>query len=387
MTTLPGGGAPATPQGLHQASVKIARPAVAAAVPRTTLGRELTLRGRVLILIAVLATTASWLSGDANARVAAALLASPVFVDFVCKQRRLDRVHLGVQTRRTTVGAPFLEELHVRSDARGVLRELLILEPRTARSGAAFVDRLLPGQTQQAPLLCRSSTRSHQLQRVFVVASTWPLGLWRVRAVNHVTAELVTEPARVPLSPTILRSVHDLDPALREARSLPGPEYHSLREYQPGEDARSVHAMRSAALGVLVRRITQGRMPRDVGVVLDLRRPPGRPLTLGIRRFEWSLGAVATLLELLRAQEVFVQVLVLGTLTAHAPAGNAAQVADFFTFLAEAAPSPYRPLEAGALGVVRACEQGYWVPAGGFLAEADLQALTRTFTVLGGEPE
>ena len=64
------------------------------ATPNTTL--ELTARGKVVLWLAGLAAGAAWLGGDENARLAAAMLAAPLVVDFVAKQRRLHHTSVRV---------------------------------------------------------------------------------------------------------------------------------------------------------------------------------------------------------------------------------------------------------------------------------------------------
>lgn len=352
---------------------------------------ELTLRGRIVLLLVSMALSAAWLSGDANARLAAALVAAPLFVDFVLKQRSLRQLRLSVRPRRTVAGAAFLEEILLRHDGRRPLRELLVREPRTGVDGSAgtLVELLAPGEQLQIHVNGRSNVRSHLLERVFEVQSHWPLGMLRVRAVLPVAAELVTEPARVELEAELLRAAQEREPAPRDTLMLAGSEFHSLREYRYGEDARTVHALRSAALGTLVRTVTRGRMPRQVGLVLDLRRPPGRPLMLGQRRFEWSLGAAASMLEFLAAQNVAAHVLVIGSRSAHTLVEGAARLHEFLTFLSEVAPSPHRPLEAAMHDALLGCEHCYWLAAGSYLDRAAMARLHREPVLLsaGGDAE
>jgi uncharacterized protein (DUF58 family) len=116
-------------------------------------------------------------------------------------------------------------------------------------------------------------------------------------------------------------------------------------------------------------------MPTSASV-LDLRRPPGSNPRLGQRRFEWSLSACASLLDLLRAQGVAVRILVLATHTATVPVRSAAQLAAFLTFLSEAEPAPHRPLEGHALQELAACERSYWIAAGGQVEAGEMRLLS-----------
>ncbi len=356
------------------------------ATSSTTL--ELTLRGRVIAWLAALAAGASWLGGDANARLAAAMLAAPLVVDLALKQRHLHRTGIRIAPRRTAAGAPFTESLTLVHHGRRPLRECLLLEPRTMRTEPpALLPSLRPLRPVRVEVRQRSVQRSHVLERVFVLVSQWPLGLFRTRSVVSVAADLVTEPARVSLQAELVRAVADTEAAPRERSQLPGPEYHSLREHLAEEDARAVHALRSASIGTLVRRVTVGRTPRTVGIVLDLRRPPGRSLAQGQRRFEWSLSACASLLHVLRASGAEAQVLVLAGEPARIHVRGPLQEGELLTLLAESTPSPHRTLPPDLFAALRALEHCFWIPAGAYLASPEFAAMPGHVTLVGGEFE
>ena len=80
---------------------------------------ELTMRGKVLAWLAGLAGAAAWLGEDPNARIAAALLAAPLLVDFVAKQRRMHETEVRIGPRRTIAGAPFTENVMLTHQAAG----------------------------------------------------------------------------------------------------------------------------------------------------------------------------------------------------------------------------------------------------------------------------
>ncbi|MCA8953149.1 MAG: DUF58 domain-containing protein, partial [Planctomycetes bacterium] len=186
------------------------------------------------------------------------------------------------------------------------------------------------------------------------------------------------------LAPEVLTAVAEREAAPRDRSTLPGPEFHSLREHLPEEDARGVHALRSAALGTLVRRVTRGRMPRTVGVVLDLRRPPGRRLDGGARRFEWSLGACATVITALRARGAEIDVVVIDERPTRILVQSPQREVELLTLLAEASTTAHAPLPGGLLAALRGYERCYWIPAGSFLAAADRALLPAAVELVGG---
>lgn len=355
-------------------------------IPTSTL--EFTLRGRIVAWLAALAATAAWLGDNANARVAAAMLAAPLLIDFACKQRRLHETRIRVLARRTTAGAPFTERVTVEHTGRWRLRECMLAEPRTMRTEPpVLLPPLGPGQPTQASYRARSLQRSHVLERVFVLMSMWPLGMFRVRAIVPVVADLVTEPMRIPLAAEIVRAIAEREAAGIGQLPTPDAEFHSLREHVFGDDARAVHARRSASLGTLVRRVTYGRMPATVGLVLDLRRPPGRSLHQGTRRFEWSLAACASLVQRLRASSANVLVLAIDADPVTCLVQSDAQQAEFFTLLAEASPTPHRPLSPALFDALRKLEHCFWIPAGAYMASPEVAAMSGSVTVVGGDFE
>lgn len=343
---------------------------------------EPTPRGQILLGLAAAALLGAILDREPNVRLAAALLAAPLLIDFLWKARRLHRLTIQVAPRRTVAGAPFRETLTLHNPRRVTVRELLVAEPRT-RGNPALLGRLAAGEAQRVTLECQSGARGHLLERVFTLATEWPLGLFRARATIVAATDFVIEPMRVQLAADLVHAVAENDPAPYVRSRLEGDEFHALREHQPTEEARGVHALRSAALGTLVRTVLRGRHPREVGIVLDLRRPPGRPLGLGQRRFEWSLGAVATLLDRLVADGTSARVLVIGSRTVRAVIDDAGRHREFATFLSEATPSAHRPLDVPALRELDGLEQVFWIPAGGYRSPTEQRDLRATVRVLG----
>jgi uncharacterized protein (DUF58 family) len=275
----------------------------------------------------------------------------------------------------------------MRHAGRRALRECLLHEPKTMRTEPpALLPELRAGTSQRVALRQRSGHRSHLLERVFLLSSTWPLGLFKTTVITKVPGDLITEPARVPLTAEIVHAVSATE-ATAATAPLAGPEFHSLREHQPDEDARQVHALRSAATGVLVRTLHQGRMPRSVGIVLDLRRPPGRPLSRGNRRLEWSLGACAALLLLLRSRSAEALVLVLGEDSAVLPIQSPQQERELLTLLAEAGPSPHQALAPELFLRLRHLPHCFWIPAGSYFAAPEFAAMPGTVTLVGSDLE
>ncbi len=347
---------------------------------------EFTLSGRVVAWLAGLATGAAWIGDNANARLAAAMLVAPLLVDFLLKPRRLHETRIRLAPRRTVAGAAFTERLVVEHAGRLPLRECLVAEPRTMRTEPpALLVTLRAGTPGHVSYRARSLQRSHIVERVFVLMSMWPLGMFRARAIVAVAADLVTEPPRIPLSVEVVRAIAERQAAHVGSAPLPGADFHSLREHLPEEDARAVHALRSASLGTLVRRVTQGQLPHTAGLVLDLRRPPGRPLHQGARRFEWSLAACASLVAELRRRAARVIVLVIDAEPVSFTVQGPAQETDLLTLLSEATPAAHHPLRPDVFDALRRLEHCFWIPAGAYMASPEVAAMPGVVTVVGGD--
>ncbi|MCK5945029.1 MAG: DUF58 domain-containing protein, partial [Planctomycetes bacterium] len=283
----------------------------------------------------------------------------------------------------TTAGATYVETVLVEHRGRRPLRHCQLLEPRSMRGEApALLPTLTPFTAHRVELRQRSMVRSHVLERVFVLESQWPLGMFATRSVVSSQAELITEPARVPLRADVLDAAADADISPIERSQLSGPEFYALREHSPDEDARGVHALRSAAIGTLVRRVTRGRMPRTIGVVLDLRRSPSTPRGRGLRRCEWSLGACATLVEELHRRGSEVRVLVLDASPERHDVRGPAQLNELMTLLSEASLASHCRIPDDVLTGLDGLLHCYWIPAGGFVAAPELQTLPGKVTLI-----
>ncbi|MHC4896068.1 MAG: DUF58 domain-containing protein, partial [Planctomycetota bacterium] len=316
---------------------------------------------------------AAWVSTDPSVRLAAAVLLAPFVVDLVWGGIHLPPLNLVIMRRRTETGAPFEETLRLENaaPARGVA-DVPLREPRTETyAGGVFVPRLPPSQHVTLPMPARTRLRGRYPQRVVVATSSHPLGLFHRTQVLRSNNEMVSEPTRMRL-PTHVPEALERPQAEALSRDERGDEeFHHMREYSAGEDARLVHALRSATSGTLVRRVLRCQQQPEACIVLDLRRPPGRTARLGSRRLEWSLGATANLIDRMRARGTVVTVLVLGSEERQITIKNDGEAADFLAFLAEARATVHWQVSPETLERLGNIEQCLWVPAGGFKATQD----------------
>jgi hypothetical protein len=349
---------------------------------------DLTPRGKVVLWLAGLAAGAAWIGGDDNARLAASMLAAPILIDFVAKQRHLHFTSVRLAARRTIAGTAYIENLSLEHQGRRPLRNCQFYEPRSMRSEPpVLLPTLQPFEPQRIDVRQRSLVRSHVLERVFVIESQWPLGMFATRSVISTETDLITEPMRVSLRADVLDAASDAEIAPVDRSSLPGPEFQALREHLPEEEARGVHALRSASVGTLIRRVTRGRMPRTIGIVLDLRRAPGQPRGRGMRRCEWSLGACASLVEELHRRGSVSRVLVVDTEPEQIEVKGAAQLTELMTLLSEASLSMHHGFDSELLQHIKSLSHCYWIPAGGFTHAPEMRDMPGKLTLIVEDEE
>jgi len=334
----------------------------------------LTLRGRALLVFGATSLLAAWITGNRELALAASLLCAPVGIDLVFKLGTLSSLHVHLGARRTEAGRTFSQIVEVSNrSARRTDHDIVVHEPATANyRGRSMIERLGPGEKVQVPLLGRSKQRSVVSERELVIETPYPFGFFRCRLRYRVSAELVTEPARIRLPVRVLPTVSGGEPEFRSNDLLGGASFYSLREHQLDEDARMVHALKSATTGTLVRKVLRGQLPRELGVVLDLRRPPGRPLTANKRFFEYCLSVAASLADVLyaRGHQQYWVVLGVGERGTQRISTNHDRL-DYLRDLSTVGPVEWGPFDRGAVESLRNCEGVYWIPAGGQVRNVD----------------
>jgi uncharacterized protein (DUF58 family) len=335
---------------------------------------EVTYRGRVLLLLGILAAIAAWINPTGNSvRLAAAVLLAPLLIDLAWGGLHLPELRLVMRRRRTESGAPFTESYTLQNlSGRRAIMDLHLREPRTdTYAGGLFVHHIEPEQRETLRIPARTRTRGRAVHRAVVVVSSYPLGLIRRSAVLRSQTELVSEPTRMSLPHHVVDALERDEPEYENRQAAGDDDFHSLRQYVDGDEARMVHAMRSAAMGTLVRRVMRSQQQREACLILDLRRPPGRSASLGSRRLEWSLGATATIVDAMLERNAVLTCLVIGATDRRWVLSGPEQSETFLAFLADARPVLHRRLDREFLESVRSFDTTLWVPAGGFTATDD----------------
>lgn len=173
-----------------------------------------------------------------------------------------------------SVGEAARVELHLSNDGNRGTPRLQLWEPVGDAGGAPMqLAPLQGGATVSVAYRVPSLRRGVVNVGPLGAERTDLLGLARRRHVLAGTAEVLVVPERVPLAFPALSSSGRLGQHLRvKSWGQTGSEFHSQREYVPGDDLRRVNWKTSARLGELVVRETAVEGVRRCTVVLDTHR-------------------------------------------------------------------------------------------------------------------
>ncbi|MCA8942855.1 MAG: DUF58 domain-containing protein [Planctomycetes bacterium] len=332
---------------------------------------ELTPRGRVTLLLVHLTASAAYITGDFAPKIATAALAAPFLVDWIYKLVARPRIEARVGKRRTRAGDLFLEPVRIRNHAQAA-HALEFCEPTTSvRKGGAYLEALPAGAEITANLPARARRRGITDVRVFEVVTTHPFGMLRRRLFVRCEAEFIAEPARTELGDEVLEQLRSDDREPIDQGYVTGNEFFALREYHPGEDARHVHAQRSASLGTLVLRDLRGGDNPETLIVVDLRRAPGRGYRFSDPRLEPRLSLAATLLDELLERHSRVRCRIIDDSMRSWTIDAQIDADSFLEALATAQAVPFRPLTGEWFDSIDERATAFWVQAGGYDAKSD----------------
>ncbi|MHC4973398.1 MAG: DUF58 domain-containing protein [Planctomycetota bacterium] len=265
---------------------------------------EPTLGGRLVLTFVVLSTIFAWLLRNNQVIFVTTTILATVVVSFlitsVSASRLSVRRHL---PQRVFAGAPFDVRLRVRNESRwrpalglGFLDALQVSEPGGITRGPT-VPVLPPRRTVEVAYVKRIHRRGIYTVVNTLAATRFPFGIFERRLLTQSPARLVVLPSLGRLRRAGQR---DLDrraaqpEAVRHAREG-NEEFHSLREYRPGDNPRHIHWRTSARAGKLMRRVMREEATEDVTVLLDT-CVDGLDAQLRQRHFEKAVSCAATLI-------------------------------------------------------------------------------------------
>lgn len=198
----------------------------------------------------------------------AVLLASLLLVNRRLPQMQVRRI---ARPSMVSVGEPARVDIQLANVAHRSTPRLRLWEPVGNRGGAPMqLAPLPPGDVATAAYRVPSAQRGVLRIGPLRAERTDPLGLCRRSDVLAGSGEVLVVPERVPLAFPGLSSNGRLGEHLRmKSWGQTGSEFHSQREYVPGDDLRRINWKSSARSGELIVRETAVEGVRRCVVVLD----------------------------------------------------------------------------------------------------------------------
>jgi uncharacterized protein (DUF58 family) len=259
--------------------------APARAVPAWKRRLSFTPLGRWYVALTIAIGFAAINTGNNLLFLVLGLLLSSIIVSGILSETSLRAVR--VERRlpiSASVGADALVALIARNlKPRAPSVGLTVREKGGDVTGRGLFLVLGPGRSEEVSYRFTPSRRGIHRFTQLEVATRAPFGLFEKARPLSAPAELIVFPRRIsppPLEPRQLA---------REGESSTGRvghglEMHALRDYRPGEDARSIHWRSSARAGKLIGIDREQERRRQVCVVLDHRRATGPELERAVER-------------------------------------------------------------------------------------------------------
>ena len=233
----------------------------------------LTRHGWAAVVAAVVAAVTGRVFGVLELYVLAAGLLGVAVVSLVVVNGGRPDIHVRRVARPAVVAVGEAARVDVRLENQGRRRtpRLRLWEPVGPRGGAPMqVAPLRGGQSSAAAYRVPTTRRGIVAVGPMRTERTDLLGLARRRRTIPGRAEITVVPERVPLAFPSLGSNGSLGQHLRmKAMGRSGTEFHSQREYVPGDDLRRINWKSSARSGTLIVREPALEGVRHCTVVLD----------------------------------------------------------------------------------------------------------------------
>lgn len=225
--------------------------------PRRTL--RFTRQGRFYVLVTLGVGAAALNTGNNLLYLVLGLLLSLVIVSGILS----DLVLFWVRPSRSLptrahAGTPFLVEITLRNEKRWLPSFSIEVEdtaPEAPTDRRCYFLRIEPNGERQAVYRRTAPERGMLAFTQLTLRTSYPFGLFEKTLRFELPDEMIVYPELVPDRAGLSRDVlRDGDPSTNRVGG--GPEPLSVRDYRSGDEARLVHARRSASLGALVVRET-----------------------------------------------------------------------------------------------------------------------------------
>ena len=260
-------------------------PAPARAVPAWKRRLTFTALGRWYVGLTIAIGFAAINTGNNLLFLVLGLLLSSIVVSGILSETSLRALRI---ERRlpisASVGADALVGLIARNGKpRAPSVGLTVREKGGDVAGRGLFLVLGPGRSEEVTYHFKPARRGVHRFEQLEVSTRAPFGLFEKARPLSAPAELIVFPRRIappPLEPRQLAREGERT----TGRAGHGLEMHALRDYRPGEDARSIHWRSSARAGKLIGIDREQERRRQVCVLLDHRRAIGPALEEAVER-------------------------------------------------------------------------------------------------------
>lgn len=253
--------------------------------------------GFLMVALAIIGFLAGWQLGWIELTVfgSGCALALLVALPFVIGRMRVE-ITRGLAPQRVMVGDDAVAQIDIRNPRSTALRSRTIEDlvagsdgkPKRHRSIA--VPRLAAGARHLVEYPLPTGSRGRYEVGPAVIARADPLHLMR-REVRHTGSDtLWVHPRYQAVSALPVGFAKDLEGPTSDTSPIGDVAFHSLREYEPGDDFRHIHWMSTARANTpMVRHYVDNRRPY-LAVLLD-----DRVSAMGPEQFEVAVEVAATM--------------------------------------------------------------------------------------------
>lgn len=260
---------------------------------------KLTREGKAFVFVTVGVAFAAINTGNNLVYLMLSLMLSLILLSMVMSELVMERLAVERRLpRRAFAGTPAIMEFFVRNDRRLTPTFSLEIEDRIEGEEAgrgAYLLKLAPGeeailQYDRVPL-----RRGIAPMRGYRLKTRYPFGLVEKSKAYDMPEDWLVYPTVSPVGEQ-WPAFHLLGEERTVDRSGVGSEFGQLRDYQLGDEARTIHWKRSAALGHVVVRERVREAAGLVQIVLDNLAPDGVvPGDAWHETFEKSVARAASL--------------------------------------------------------------------------------------------
>ncbi|WP_293698221.1 DUF58 domain-containing protein [uncultured Agrococcus sp.] len=240
----------------------------------------------VVVLLGALGFVLSW--NELIVLSVGALILLFTAVPWILRGRGV-RIELQLSSPRVAVGSPAFAVLVARRSGRLSMPHAVEVEIGKQTIEVAL-PRLARGQSNEIRLPIDTSRRGKLEVGPVRIAHTDPLGILERLTVLSVGQTLMVHPRTVRVPAASSGLVKDLEGEPSQDLTADDVAFHSLREYQPGDDRRLVHWRTSAKHGSLLVRQFEPSRRSDTLVCLTTSQEE-----IGPENFELALSVVATI--------------------------------------------------------------------------------------------